>query len=279
MLKQLDIFPATRNFNVKKLGKKAPNRLEDYRANTNFAIIPVEVREWADSLPLNQRRYVLALCYLISSAPREIQLEFLSNYATDSLVSKMVQDQFPQRIVKKYFKKFHLDRELNEGVLKNYIKQFYIHSARNLRIQPDLYLEIVLRLICNVEERKNFFNYILGFEVLKMIFQMSWLQHEQLYGLQKNQESFLKTYIRPIQHTHRINGLVVPKHENVFFAKRNYFVKKPHIKEKKLVELVMATFTADTVTNLGFSIVRHLNFLVFDYEYIFNSEPECIFIA
>jgi hypothetical protein len=110
------------------------------------------------------------------------------------------------------------------------------------------------------------------------MFQMSWLQHERLYRLQKNQESFIKNYIKPIQYTHRINGIIIPKYEHIFFAKRNYYLTKPTIREKKLIELVMATFNTDTVTNLGFLIIRHLNFLVFDYEYIFNSEPEALFL-
>ncbi len=241
-------------------------------------IVPIEVKKWVESLPLNQRRYVLSLCHLMCASSEEAQSEFLNNYVADGLVSKMLQDRVPQQIIRKYLKRFHLDIELNELVLRNYIQQFYIHSAQDLRTQPDLYLESVLRLFRNTEERNNLFNYILGFEIIKMMFQMSWLQHERLYRLQKNQESFIKNYIKPIQYTHRINGIIIPKYEHIFFAKRNYYLTKPTIREKKLIELVMATFTTDTVTNLGFLIIRHLNFLVFDYEYIFNSEPEALFL-
>lgn len=241
-------------------------------------IVPIEVKKWVESLPLNQRRYVLSLCHLMCASSEQAQSEFLNNYVADGLVSRMLQDRVPQQIIKKHLKQFHLDKELSDLVLKKCIQQFYVHSAQDLRTQPDLYLESVLRLFRNAEERNNLFNYILGFEILKMIFQMSWLQHERLYRLQKNQESFTKTYIKPIQYTHRINGIIVPKYEHIFFAKRNYYLTKPMIREKKLIELIMATFTTDTVTNLGFLIIRHLNFLVFDYDYIFNSEPESLFL-
>lgn len=249
------------------------------KADQIIEIIPVEVKKWVESLPLNQRRYVLSLCHLIYEAPSEKQLKLLNNYVADSLVLQMLQDQVPQQVIKQYLKQFHINKELSDLDLKKYIEQFYIHAVQDLRTQNSSPLESVLQLVYNPEESNNLFNYILGFEVLKMIFQMSWLQQERLYKLQKNQESFIKTYIKPIQYTHRINGIVVPKHERIFFAKRNYFVKKPKIKDKKLIELVMATFTKDTVSSLGFSIIRNLNFLVFDYEYIFSSERETIFLT
>lgn len=242
--------------------------------------IPVEIRKWVESVPLKRRHYVLSLLhYLICAAAIEIPAGFLAHYTTDGLVAKILQDQVPRKLVKKYLRKFHLEKELSDLVLKNYIQQFYIHSAQDLRTHSDLSLDAVIRLVHSSEERNNFFNYILGFEILKMIFQMSWLQHERLYQLQKNQESFIKTYIKPIQYAHRVNGIIVPKYEKIFFAKRNFFIQQPKIKDRKLVELVMATFTTDTVTNLGFLILHHFNFLVFDYEYIFNSESEGIFIS
>jgi hypothetical protein len=165
-------------------------------------------------------------------------------------------------------------------VLNSYIEQFCIHSAQTLQKEPELYLEFVLRLIHSPEERHDLFNYILGYEVIKMMFQMSWLQHERLYQLQKNQERFIRSYIKPIQHAHRINGIVVPKNETVFFAKRDYYIKQPQISEKKLIELVLSTFDHKIVINLGFSISCTLDFLAFDYDYIYgNEEADCIFYA
>jgi hypothetical protein len=132
-------------------------------------------------------------------------------------------------------------------------------------------------LVFSNEERSNVFNYITGFELLKMMFRMSWLQHERLYRLQRNQEEFITTYIKPIQYAHRINSIIVPKDEGIFFAKRSYFVQEPDISERKLVELVMATFTTDVTSNFGFSIIRHPHSIVFDADYIFTPEQELIF--
>lgn len=240
--------------------------------------LPSEAKKWAESLPWDQRRYVLSLCHLMCAASPEVQADFLDDYTADGLVSRILQDRDTKQRVKEYLREFRIETELSEAVLRTYIKQFYIHSAQDARRQPELYLESAMRLVASTEEKNNVFNYILGFELLKMMFQMSWFQHEQLYRLQKNQEDFIHTYIKPIQHAHRINGIVVPKDEGVFFAKRNHFVQQPNIASKKLIELVIATFTTDVVTSFGFSIIRHLQSLSYDYEYIFKPEQDAIFL-
>ena len=263
---------------MKNFNPKLAIPSQHIKAISVFERIPTEVIKWAESIPLKERRYVLSLLsHLMSAAPTETESEILDDYAADDIVSIILKEQVPLQLVENYLKKFHIDKELNDFVLQIYIKQFYIHSAQDLRTKPGLYLDSVLRLVSDLQERNKLFYYILGFEIIKMMFQMSWLQHERLYQLQKHQEDFLRTYIKPIQYAHRINRIIVPKYEKVFFAKRDFFIKRPQIKKHKLIKLVMNTFTVNTVINLGFLMIHHLDFLVFDYEYIFNSEPEGIF--
>lgn len=249
----------------------------DLLSDISLEKLPKEVKEWAEKLPWKERRYVLSLCHLMCASTPEVQAQFLDEYTADGLVSRMLQDRDTKQRVKKYLEWFRIDTELSESVLRSYIRQFYIHSAQDVHRKPNLYLESVLQLVVSTEERNNVFYYILGFEIIKMMFQMSWLQHERLYRLQKNQEEFLQTYIKPIQYAHRINGIISPKNEKVFFAKRDYFVQTPEISNKKLVELVIATFATEVVVNFGFSIIRHLRFFLFDYEYVFRPEQEGIF--
>ncbi|MBW4658099.1 MAG: cobyrinic acid a,c-diamide synthase [Drouetiella hepatica Uher 2000/2452] len=243
-----------------------------------LAKLPAEARVWVESLSWHQRRYMLSLCHLMCASTPEIQAEFLDDYTADGLVSRKLEDQETKQRVGQYLSDFHIQTELSEAVLRSYIKQFYIHSAQDTRRQPDQYLQSALRLVFSSEERNNVFNYILGFELLKMMFCMSWLQHERLYRLQRSQDEFINVYIRPIQHAHRINGIVVPKDEGVFFAKRNYFVQQPEISPKKLIELVIATFTTEMTSSFGFSVIRHGNALCFDYSYIFQPESDIIFV-
>lgn len=250
---------------------------EQSKAESIFEELPPEAREWVESLPWDQRRYILLLCHLLCVASPEKQAEFLDIYTADGLVSRKLQDRDTQQRVKEYLKDFYIKTELDEAILRGYIRQFYIHSSQQVNRKPELYFKSVFQLILSTEEQNNLFSYILGFEILKLIFQMSWLQQERLYQLQKNQEDFIRLYIKPIQMAHKINGIVVPDYRKFFFDKRDFFVKKPKLKPKKMVELVMATFTTDVVSNLGFSIMRDQKFLAFDYEYIFQPEPEGMF--
>lgn len=239
--------------------------------------LPPEAKQWAESLPWNQRRFVLSLCHLLCAASPDVQAEFLDEYTANGLIAKLIDNQEIKQKVKDNLKRFHIQTELSEILVRSYIRQFYIHSAQDARRKPDLFLESALRIVASTEERNHIFNYILGFELIKMLFKMSWLQHEKLYRLQRNQEEFISTYIKPIQHAHRVNQIIVPRDEKVFFAKRDYFIQQPNISEKKLIELAIATFTTDITTTFGFSIIRHSQSVVFNYEEIFVAEQEQIF--
>lgn len=254
-----------------------PKIFESNQEDSILEKLPKEVKQWAASLPWHQRRYVLSFSYILCGSSPEKQAEFLDDYIADGLAVKMLQDIDTIKRVNKYLKWFRNETKINESVLRNYIRQYYIHSAQDLRCQPTQYLESALKLVINTEERNQIFNYILGFELIKIMFTMSWLQHEKLARLQTNQEHFLKTYIKPIQYAHQINGIIVPKDKGIFFAKRDYYVQIPEISPQKLIELVMATFTTNKVTKCGFAIARHIKALRFDYDYIFQQDQDEIF--
>jgi hypothetical protein len=239
--------------------------------------LPPEAKKWAESLPWNQRRYVLSLCHLLCAATPEVQASFLDEYTANGLISKLIENQEVQQKVKNNLDRFHITTKLTESLLRAYIRQFYIHSAQDARRQPDLILESALRVVVSTEERNNIFNYVLGFELIKLLFRMSWLQHERLYRLQHNQEEFIARYLKPIQRTHRMNGIIVPRDEKLFFARRDYFVEQPNISDKKLVELAIATFTTEAIIQFGFSVIRHPDAVIFDYEYIFNPDSDAVF--
>lgn len=236
--------------------------------------LPPLAQQWAESLPWHERRFLLSLCHLMCAATPEMQAQFLDDYTANGLVHKLIEDKESYQRVKNHLKQFQINMELDEITIRNYIRQFYIHSAQDVRQQSSIYLESALKLLYSTEERNNVFYYILGFEVLKMFFQLSWSEQEKLYQLQKNQDFFLKTYIKPIQYTHKVNNIIRPDDKKAFFQKRDYFVQKPKIKPTKLIHLVMATFQTNIVTNLGFSVIRHPNSLVFDYDYILTNDQQ-----
>ncbi|MBD2184166.1 cobyrinic acid a,c-diamide synthase [Aerosakkonema funiforme] len=258
-----------------KLGNSSkPRKFQSYSI---LETLPPLAKKWAESLPWEERRYVLSLCHLLCGSTPDLQAEFLDEYTADGLVARMLEDRDTQHQVQKYLFRFYLKTELNQAVLKSYVRQFFIHSSQDLREQPHDYLESALRLVISTEEKNSLFNYILGFELLKMIFQMSWAQQERLSILQKSPTSFIKNYIKPIQKAHKLNGIVVPKYERIFFEKHDYYVQIPDLSEKRSIELVMNTFTTNTVSDFGFSMIRHPQSLTFDYEYIYQPEQESIF--
>ncbi|MEM8637962.1 MAG: cobyrinic acid a,c-diamide synthase [Cyanobacteria bacterium P01_G01_bin.54] len=239
--------------------------------------LPLPAQDWAEKLHWQERRYLLSLCHLLCAATPEVQAQFLDQYTAGGLISKIIEDYDTQAKVQQHLAAFKLKTKINPAMLRHYIRQFYVHTAQDSRREPDKFLESALRLVINPEEKSYVLNYSLGFELLKLIFQMSWLQQERFYTLQHNQEEFFLTYIKPIQHAHRLNGIVNPKDKALFFAQRNYFIHVPQISEKKLVELVMVTFTTEVVSNLGFSIVRNIRPVPFDYDYIYQPEASQIF--
>jgi hypothetical protein len=236
--------------------------------------LPKEAREWAESLPWKERRYVLSLCHLLCAASPDIQASFLDEYTAEGMITKILTDYDAQKTVETYLAKFRIGTSLTGETLRRYIRQFYIHSAQDMRRQPNKYLESALKLVASHQEKNNILNYILGFELLKMIFRMSWLEQERFYRLQINQDDFYHRYIKPIQYAHRVNKIINPKDENVFFAKRDYYIQKPDINDKKLIELIMLTFSTEQVCDLGFGLSHSLKHIIFDYDHIYHDQEE-----
>lgn len=239
--------------------------------------LPKEVRQWVEGLSWQERRYMLSLCHLLCAAPPQDQAQFLDDFTADGIIAKILVDHDTQEQMDRHLKRFHIDSTLTEKRLRIYIRQFYIHTSQDMHRQPEQYLQSALQLVIKKQEQSKVLNYILGFEVLKMLFQMSWEQHEKLYQSQINQDDFFNRYIKPIQYTHRINGIIVPKDEKVFFAKRDYYVQIPQIPSRKLLALIMATFSCETVTEFGFDISRNEHYLIFDFDYIFAPAHDPIF--
>ncbi|KKJ01606.1 hypothetical protein [Prochlorothrix hollandica] len=238
-----------------------------------FSLLPEEAQTWVDTLSWRERRYVLSLCHLLCAAPMESQAEFLDDFTADGLLARMLSDRDTKQQVEYYLRQFRVETALDQTTLRHYIYQLYLHSAQDSRRQPTHYLESALRLVINRQRHHHVLSYVLGFEILKIMFRMSWSQHERLYQLQRNQEDFLRTYIRPIQKAHHLNRVITPN-TGGFFSRRSYFIQQPDLSGRRLVELTMATFTADSVIDLGFSIIRHEQSFHFDYEHIYRLEQD-----
>lgn len=227
---------------------------------------------------------MLSLCRITCvSAPASVsrsiatgclQAGSLHDLLETDLLWRLLADQGCRQRVDGQLKRFHIPLTLTEPLLKAYLRQLYTHLAQDSQPPPHLYLEAALHLVTSDEERSSIFHYILGFELLKLMFQLSWSQHERLYRLQVSQEDFIRAYIKPIQQAHRNNRIIRPKDEGQFFARRDYFVQLPRLAGDRLTHLVMTTFTVASTVNLGLSLICHPSSFQFDYATVFAAEPE-----
>ncbi len=233
--------------------------------------LPPEARAWLTGLPWQERRYVLSLCHLVCATPSAQQAEFLDAYTAEGLLSRIVHDADTRERVNEYLAHFHSQADIDDLTVRRYIRQVYVHSVKDARSRPDLYLETALSLMGSAHEHSSVLSYILGFEILKLLFAMSWEQHERLYHLQPNQEDFTREYIRPVQEAHKRHGIVIPKDEKTFFARRDYFIRRPNIHPHRMVSLIIEAFTADKIIELGFAVLRHPNAIHYDHTYIYSD--------
>jgi hypothetical protein len=181
---------------------------------------------------------------------------------------------------------YHLTRlqrptQLTPNLIQNYIRQFHCHALQDSRRKASSALHSSLQLFVGQDEDLGsivdhchpILSYLLGFEIITMLFEMSWQQHERLYYLQHNQEYFFHHYIKPIQIAHRLNDKIIPRDATVFFAKRAYFIQRPALRPQQLKALALATFPAETILELGFEVIRHPRSFIFDHSAIFDA-PE-----
>ncbi len=233
--------------------------------------LPPEARAWLSDLPWKERRYVLSLCHLVCATPSAQQAEFLDAYTAEGLLSRIVHDADTREQVNEHLARFHSQADIDDITVRSYIRQVYVHSVKDARSRPDLYLETALALMGSAHEHSSVLSYILGFEILKLLFAMSWEQHERLYHLQPNQDDFTREYIRPVQEAHKRHGIVIPKDEKTFFARRDYFIRRPTIHPHRMVSLIIEAFTADKIIELGFAVLRHPNAIHYDHDYIYSD--------
>lgn len=239
-----------------------------------LAKLPAEAREWLTQLPWEQRQYLLPLFHLLCTASSSEQTKFLDAYTAGGLLSRAVSKRDARQRVNELLAGFHITTGLNDEMVRSYVHQAYLHSIQDAQDQPEMYLEAALMLVRNVAEHDSILSYILGFEILKMLFSMSWEQHERLYKLQPNQDDFTREYIRPVQAAHKRHRIVVPTGVKNFFSRRDYFVRQPNLSEAKTTELIFESFSAEKIIGIGFLVLRHPNAIHFDYDYVYNSDGQ-----
>jgi len=202
------------------------------------------------------------------------QTEFLDAYTAEGLLSQIADDVDTRYRVNEHLQRFHCEIELNDDTFRRYIRHVYLHSMQAAEHRPELYLETVLILMGSARKRSSVLCYILGFEILKLLFNMSWAQQERLCSLQVHEDDFTQRYIRPVQTAHTQHNIIIPKGEKNFFARRDHYIQQPNIEPQRLVDLIVEVFSADNIIEIGFSLLRHPNSINFDFDYVYKANDE-----
>ena len=210
----------------------------------------------------------------LSSVELPHQSHLLRGYTGDKTIDRILNACNLKTTVEYHLNRLHRpNSSLTPDLIQAYVSQFYLHALQDSRSEASNFLKSALQLFVRQDDRNPILCYVLGFEVVTLLFSMSWHEHERLYYLQHNQEQFYCLYIKPIQVAHRLNEKIIPRDADIFFAKRTYFIQRPSLRPQQLKAIAIATFPAETVLKLGFDIIRHPRSFVFDHAAIFD-EPE-----
>ena len=210
----------------------------------------------------------------LSSVELPRQSHLLRGYTADKTIDRILNACNLKTTVEYHLNRLHRpNSSLTPDLIQAYVSQFYLHALQDSRSEASNFLKSALQLFVRQDDRNPILCYVLGFEVITLLFSMSWYEHERLYYLQQNQEQFYCRYIKPIQVAHRLNEKIIPRDADIFFARRSYFIQHPSLRPQQLKAIAIATFPAEAVLKLGFDIIRHPRSFVFDQAAIFD-EPE-----
>ena len=210
----------------------------------------------------------------LSSVELPHQSHLLRGYTADNTINRILNACNLKASVEHQLKHLHRpNSSITTDLIQSYVSQFYLHALQDPRSEASNFLKSALQLFVRQDDRNPILCYVLGFEVITLLFGMSWHEHERLYYLQHHPEQFYYRYIKPIQVAHRLNEKIIPRDADIFFAKRTYFIQHPSLRPQQLKAIAIATFPAEAVLKLGFEIIRHPQSFVFDHAAIFD-EPE-----
>ena len=210
----------------------------------------------------------------LSSVELPHQSHLLRGYTADKTIDRILNAYNLKTSVEHQLKRLHRpNHSLTPDLIQAYVSQFYLHALQDSRSEASTFLQSALKLFVRQDDRNPILCYVLGFEIITLLFGMSWHEHERLYYLQHHPEQFYYRYIKPIQVAHRLNEKIIPRDADIFFARRNYFIQRPSLRPQQLKAIAIATFPAEAVLKLGFEIIRHPRSFVFDHAAIFD-EPE-----
>ncbi|WP_044170058.1 hypothetical protein [Kamptonema formosum] len=220
-----------------------------------FGVIPYTFLEDFRSKDPSTRRYLLNSMTLFASISSEQQHQILNDLIQSELLNLAAQSKkYLQDRIADAFNKFCISKNLGENEIAEYCYSYYVSSG----ILPDN---------MTADSLKKLGDFILGIELLKSIFLMSFVEQQRFFELQGNYSSqavLFYRYIKPIR-----SKLIKEKVVNRDII-GNYYYSRPWVKEMELVDYIFELFNLESILYLGQTAKN----LTFEKEYIYKShEP------
>ncbi len=218
-----------------------------------FGVIPYTFLEDFRSKDPSTRRYLLNSMTLFASISPEQQHQILNDLIQSELINLAEQSKkYLHERIAAAFNKFCISQNLGEKDLAEYYYKYYVISG----VIPDGITS---------ESLNKLGDFILGLELVKLIFLMSFVEQQRFFELQGNYSSqavLFYRYIRPIR-----SKLIKEKIVNRDII-GNYYYSKPWLNESELLDYIFEVFNLETLLYLGQTAKN----LTFEKEYIYKSQ-------
>jgi hypothetical protein len=214
-------------------------------------IIPESFLEEFRTKAPSTRRYLLNSLTLFACISPEQQHQALNDLIQSELVSLAEKTQmYLHDRIHAVMNRFGIDQSGESKRIAEYYYRYYLLSGT---VPENLTTEYLTHLL----------NFILGIEVIKIIFAMSFIEQQRFFEIQGRyaiQVMIFYRYIKPIRDKLMDEKLISRD------VSGSYYYTKPSLSEDKVLDYIFEVFKLDTIENLG-ELAKDLQF---DLEYIYK---------
>ncbi|WP_242031821.1 hypothetical protein [Microcoleus sp. FACHB-672] len=217
-----------------------------------FGVIPYSFLEEFRSKDASTRRYLLNSMTLFASISPEQQHQILNDLIQSELMNLAEQSKkYLHQNVKVVLKRMFIEKPLSEKEIAEYYYKYYTITGVIPEEVTNEYLNILV-------------NFILGIEMSKLLFLMSFVEQQRFFELQENysaQVVLFYRYIKPIR-----SKLIKEKIVNRDII-GNYYYNRPWVNEHELLDYIFDLFDLDKIIYLG----NCAKVFTFEKEYIYKA--------
>ncbi len=224
------------------------------KRSDRFGISPQSFLEDFRGKDPSTRRYLLNTMTLFASISPEQQHQILNDLIQSELfILAEKTEKYMYDNIKIILSKFGIDKKLNKKDIAEYYYRYYLITGA---IPEKLTAEFLKILV----------NFVLGIEIAKMIFLMSFVEQQRFFEIQGNystQVILFYRYIRPIR-----AKLIKEKVINRDLI-GHYYYNRPWVGEHEVLDYIFDLFSLEKVVFLG-SCAQNFTF---ENDYIYKA-PE-----